>query len=98
MTTSHSSAATRETSRSSAFPAAVESSTPLMAMPAAKGLFHRAIIESGSLLRAHDQETATQIAKVVLSRLGLAENQVDELQSIPADKLYEAAEASGSKA
>lgn len=69
----------------------------LMAMPAAKGLFHRAIIESGSLLRADDKETATQTAKVVLSKLGLAENQVDELQSIPADKLYAAAEAGGSR-
>ena len=69
----------------------------LMAMPAAKGLFHRAIIESGSLLRADDKEAATQIAKGVLSKLGLAENQVDELQSIPADKLYAAAEATGSR-
>jgi len=69
----------------------------LMAMPAAKGLFHRAIIESGSLLRADDKEAATQITKGVLSKLGLAENQVDELQSIPADKLYAAAEATGSR-
>jgi para-nitrobenzyl esterase len=55
-----------------------------MAMPATKGLFHRAIIESGSLLRADDRETATETAKAVLSRLGLAENQVDELQNVPA--------------
>jgi para-nitrobenzyl esterase len=69
----------------------------LMAMPVAKGLFHRAIIESGSLLRADDIETATQTAKALLSKLGLAENQVDELQSISADKLYAAAEAIGSR-
>jgi para-nitrobenzyl esterase len=69
----------------------------LMAMPAAKGLFHRAIIESGSLLRAQDKETATQTARAVLAKLGLAENQVDQLQSVPADKLYEAAEAPGSR-
>jgi para-nitrobenzyl esterase len=65
----------------------------LMAMPAAKGLFHRAIIESGSLLRANDKEAATQTAKGVLAHLGLTENQVDELQNVPADKLYAAAEA-----
>jgi para-nitrobenzyl esterase len=70
----------------------------LMAMPAAKGLFHQAIIESGSLLRAHDRDTATENAKTLLSRLGLAESQVDELQKIPADKLYEAAEEMGPKA
>ena len=69
----------------------------LMAMPAAKGLFHRAIIESGSLLRADDKETATQTAKALLSKLGLAENQVDELQGIPAGKLYAAAETGGSR-
>ncbi|HMD84488.1 MAG TPA: carboxylesterase family protein [Terriglobia bacterium] len=69
----------------------------LMAMPAAQGLFHRAIIESGSLLRADDQDTATQTAKVVLSRLGLADDRVDQLQSIPADRLYAAAEAPGSR-
>lgn len=65
----------------------------LMAMPAAKGLFHRAIIESGSLLRANDKEAATQTAKLVLSNLGLTANQVDELQRVPADKLYAASEA-----
>jgi para-nitrobenzyl esterase len=69
----------------------------LMAMPAAKGLFHRAIVESGSLLRADDKETATQAARLLLSKLGLAENQVDELQRIPADKLYATAEAMGSR-
>jgi para-nitrobenzyl esterase len=69
----------------------------LMAMRAAKGLFHRAIIESGSLLRADDKDTATQSAKAVLQRLGLSENQVDELQKVPADKLYAAAEAPGAR-
>ncbi len=70
----------------------------LMAMPAAQGLFHQAIIESGSLLRADDKETATQTARAVMSRLGLAENQIDQLQSVPSDKLYAAAEATGSRA
>ncbi len=69
----------------------------LMAMPAAKGLFHRAIIESGSMLRAEDKDAATQNAKLVLSRLGLAENQVEQLHSIPAYDLYKAAEARGSR-
>jgi para-nitrobenzyl esterase len=69
----------------------------LMAMPAAKGLFHRAIIESGSFLRAQDVDTATETAKNLLAKLGLTENQVDELENVPADKLYEAAEAMGSK-
>lgn len=62
----------------------------LMAMPAAKGLFRRAIVESGSMLRADDKDRATQIARATLSKLGLAENQVDELQKVPAQMLYEA--------
>jgi len=69
----------------------------LMAMPAAKGLFHRAIIESGSMLRAEDKDAATQGAKVVLSRLGLSENQVEQLHTVPAEDLYKAAEERGSR-
>jgi para-nitrobenzyl esterase len=65
----------------------------LMAMPTARGLFHRAIIESGSLLRAYEREKGTLIARAVLSRLGLRGDQVDELQHVPADKLYAATEA-----
>jgi para-nitrobenzyl esterase len=63
----------------------------LMAMPAAKGLFHKAIVESGSSLRASTKEDATGRAKATLKKLGLAENQSDELQNIPASKLFEAA-------
>lgn len=69
----------------------------LMAMPAAKGLFHRAIIESGSDLHAADKDAATQSAKVVMERLGLSPSQLDELQRIPAYDLYEAAEKRGSR-
>lgn len=69
----------------------------LMAMPPAKGLFHRAIIESGSDLRAQDKDAANENAKLVMSRLGLAENQVDQLQTVPAMDLRKAAEARGSR-
>lgn len=63
----------------------------LMAMPAARGLFHKAIIESGPLLNASDPEAATAYARELLKKLDLAESQVDELQNIPADKLFAAA-------
>jgi len=59
----------------------------LIAMPRAKGLFHRAIVESGSMLRVSTKEEATERAKALLKALGLNEGQVDELQKIPADKL-----------
>ena len=64
----------------------------LMAMPAAKGLFHRAIIESGSVLRADTADEATETAKLFLAKLGLAANQVEDLHKVPAQQLFEAAE------
>jgi len=62
----------------------------LMAMPAAKGLFHKAVVQSGSSLRAGDRDAATATAKALLAKLGLTEKQVDELQKISADKLFAA--------
>jgi para-nitrobenzyl esterase len=68
----------------------------LLAMPGAKGLFHRAIVESGSLLHVGDKETATGRAKTLLTKLGLTESQVSQLQNIPAEKLIAAGvEAAG---
>ena len=62
----------------------------LLAMPAAKGLFHRAIVESGSLLHLGDRSTGTAVARSVLAGLGLDESRVDELRHVPATDLYEA--------
>ncbi len=61
----------------------------LMAMPAAKGLFHKAIACSGTSLRAQSPEAATARAKTLLGKLGLSEGQVDELQKVPAERLHE---------
>ena len=62
----------------------------LMAMPSAKGLFHRAIVESASAIRGLSKEEATSSAEKYLSLLGLKSNQVDELQQLPAEKLVAA--------
>ncbi len=62
----------------------------LMAMPAAKGLFHKAIVESGSALRATPAATATASAQKILDHLGLSANQVDRLQQLPMDQLLTA--------
>ena len=67
----------------------------LMAMPAAQGLFHKAIVSSGSALRAGDVERSTASAKALLAQFGLTTQQVDELQKIPADKLHAAARGGG---
>jgi len=67
----------------------------LMAMPAAKGLFHKAIVSSGSALRAGDAERSAASAKALLAKFGLTEKQVDELQKIPAEKLHAAGGGGG---
>jgi para-nitrobenzyl esterase len=63
----------------------------LMAMPAAKGLFHRAIIQSGPFLKALTPEYSQRVAELLLEELGLSRSQVKELQKIPVERLSVAA-------
>jgi para-nitrobenzyl esterase len=62
----------------------------LLGMPAAKGLFHRAIIESGATLRGGSREAASKYAESLLKTLGLGTGQGRDLQRIPLDKLMAA--------
>jgi para-nitrobenzyl esterase len=64
----------------------------LMAMPAAKGLFHKAIIQSGSLIHALSRAEATRTTNQVLEQLGLAPSQVHDLQRVPAERLLQSLE------
>src|SRR6266849_4893390 len=63
----------------------------LMAMPAAKGLFHRAIVQSGPFLKALSPDYSGQLAELVIAELGLSKSQVSELQTISVDRLSGAA-------
>jgi para-nitrobenzyl esterase len=63
------------------------------AMPAAKGLFHKAIMQSGPCLQIADKARGTAIARQLLSDLHLSSNQIGELQSLDAMKLAAAADA-----
>jgi len=63
----------------------------LMAMPAAKELFHRAIVQSGPFLKALSPDYSGQVAELVIQELGLSKSQVSELQKIPVDRLSGAA-------
>jgi para-nitrobenzyl esterase len=60
----------------------------LMAMPAAKGLFHHAIAESGIALRAKTIDEATQTARNFLDVLGVSPANIDVLHKMRADMLY----------
>ena len=62
----------------------------LLAMPSAKGLFHRAIIQSGASLRGGARDAANKTAETLLKELGLKPGQGRELQQAPLDRLMEA--------
>lgn len=68
----------------------------LLAMPPAKGLFHKAIIESGALLKGIHRDEANKTTDRILAKLGLQANQVDELQKLPVDRLLSAIDTRGS--
>ncbi len=44
----------------------------LLAMPSAKGLFHRAIIQSGAVVRLRTRERALALTEIVLGQLGMS--------------------------
>jgi para-nitrobenzyl esterase len=62
----------------------------LMAMPAAQGLFHRAIVESGSALRMDTPAVAAERANKFLAALDVKPNQIAKLLALPADALLSA--------
>jgi para-nitrobenzyl esterase len=67
----------------------------LLGMPAARGLFHRAIAQSGSAVTSMPSGTATQNAEALMSRLGLKPSQTGELQQLPVAQVLAAMQAAG---
>ena len=65
----------------------------LMAMPLAKGLFHRAIIESGSMLSVRSAETAAKQSGELLAALKVSS--AAQIESIPVQQLLAAATSAG---
>ena len=55
----------------------------LLAMPAARGLFARAVIQSGSLLQVKTKQEGAALASGLLTELGVAKGDLDRLQSLP---------------
>ena len=64
----------------------------LLATPSAAGLFHKAIVQSGSMLRTMDQKWSSLIGQEVVRSLGL--KSADDLKNLP----YEQILAAGDKA
>jgi para-nitrobenzyl esterase len=62
----------------------------LMAMPDAHGLFHKAIVQSGSMSRVQTLEGASAATHEVLRALKLDGKQVDRLREVPSDEILNA--------
>jgi para-nitrobenzyl esterase len=62
----------------------------LLAMPDAKGLFHRAIVESGPGVRMGDAKAATATTEALLKELGIPVASARKLQQVPQEALLAA--------
>ena len=67
----------------------------LMATPAADGLFHKAIVQSGATpgfgMTLNSQKASQRVAELTLENLGLSTEEIDKLQAVPYYELLEAA-------
>lgn len=62
----------------------------LMCMPSAKGLFHKAIIQSGTLINTMNKEKSQTLGNAVLEKLGIAKNELDRLDTVDYFRLVKA--------
>lgn len=62
----------------------------LMAMPAAKGLFHRAISQSNSIVQVATHEYAAKMTEHILTDLDITRETIDKLPRVKPERLVEA--------
>src|ERR1041384_282968 len=62
----------------------------ILATPSAKGLFHRAAVQSGSTLRIATREQATKTAEALLAKLDIPRTRIADLQKISWQQLLDA--------
>jgi para-nitrobenzyl esterase len=67
----------------------------LLATPAAKGLFHRAVVQSGSTLRLISDADAEKAADQLIRKLGLTRARIAEIQRLPWEQLLQAQTEAG---
>ena len=65
----------------------------LMAMPSAKGLFSKAIVESGSITNLLTPKYSRRVGAATVANLGLTPARIDDIASVPYDKLLAAYDA-----
>ena len=62
----------------------------LLCMPPAKGLFHKAIIMSGTILNVNTKAMTEELGEAVLKELGIDKTDVDKIKDVPYKELYAA--------
>ena len=62
----------------------------LLCMPQAKGLFHKAIIMSGTILNVNTKQMTEELGQAVLKELNIDAKHIEDINRIPYDTLYAA--------
>lgn len=62
----------------------------LLGMPKAKGLFHKAILQSGAAFHVNSMERAVKAAEMFLDILGIKPSEAEKLRSMSTEQLLEA--------
>ena len=62
----------------------------LLCMPQAKGLFHKAIIMSGTILNVNTKQMTEELGQAVLKELNIDAKHIDDINQVPYDTLYAA--------
>lgn len=63
----------------------------LLAMPSAKGLLHRAIIQSGPGIAGFEAKNASVLTEQLLAKLNINKNEITKLQELPFEQVKNAA-------
>jgi para-nitrobenzyl esterase len=64
----------------------------LLCMPKAKGLFHKAIIMSGTILNVNTKAMTEELGEAVLKELGIKKKNIDKIKEVSYKDLYAAAQ------
>ncbi len=67
----------------------------LMNTPAAEGLFHRAVVQSGAMIRFPEATAAQASADQVVENLGLTAETIDQIRSVSVEELSAARRGTG---
>lgn len=69
----------------------------LLATPSAKGKFHKAVVQSGAMMRTMDSKWSRRIGAAVVEELGITPARIDEIRNVPYEQLLAAGEKAVAK-